>query len=130
MGMNVMKDEMMIDEIMENGMMEKDMMEYEMMENDMMEDSMMEKDMMENDMMEKEMMENDHMEKECMHQSWIGDGICDDEANTEVCNFDGGDCCGSDADFSFCEQCICYNEDSYDSGMLQQKLDMWLFGNK
>ena len=24
----------------------------------------------------------------------IGDGFCDDELNTEECNFDGGDCCG------------------------------------
>lgn len=24
--------------------------------------------------------------------AWIGDGICDDAINTEVCGFDGGDC--------------------------------------
>ena len=24
----------------------------------------------------------------------IGDGVCDDELNTEECNFDAGDCCG------------------------------------
>ena len=24
---------------------------------------------------------------------WVGDGYCDDETNSENCNYDGGDCC-------------------------------------
>ena len=28
---------------------------------------------------------------------WIGDGLCDDENNNEACDFDGGDCHGSNA---------------------------------
>ena len=28
---------------------------------------------------------------------WIGDGKCDDENNYEACEFDGGDCHGSNA---------------------------------
>ena len=39
---------------------------------------------------------------------WIGDGYCDDETNTEGCNFDGGDCCGSSVNDQYCEECICY----------------------
>ena len=32
---------------------------------------------------------------EGMHSSFVGDGICHDYScyNTEICNFDGGDCC-------------------------------------
>ena len=26
--------------------------------------------------------------------NFIGDGYCDDTANNENCNYDGGDCCG------------------------------------
>ena len=28
--------------------------------------------------------------------TWIGDGFCDDPTNNNECNYDGGDCCGSD----------------------------------
>ena len=24
----------------------------------------------------------------------VGDGFCNEETNNEICNFDGGDCCG------------------------------------
>jgi hypothetical protein len=33
---------------------------------------------------------------------WIGDGICDDDANTFDCNFDGGDCCGPNVNTGAC----------------------------
>ena len=29
--------------------------------------------------------------------AWIGDGFCDNENNNEACEFDGGDCHGSNA---------------------------------
>ena len=38
----------------------------------------------------------------------IGDSVCDDIANTEVCSFDGGDCCYKDSDFGTCSNCTCY----------------------
>ncbi len=42
----------------------------------------------------------------------IGDGYCDDVANNEQCEFDGGDCCrGEDGDSpvncNFCSECLC-----------------------
>jgi hypothetical protein len=39
---------------------------------------------------------------------WIGDGLCDDDANSENCQFDGGDCCLDDVVIDFCEECMCY----------------------
>ena len=38
----------------------------------------------------------------------IGDSVCDDIVNTEVCSFDGGDCCYKDSDFGTCSNCTCY----------------------
>ena len=43
----------------------------------------------------------------CPYPDWIGDGQCDDEANIAVCNYDGGDCCGSKPDTSLCTLCSC-----------------------
>ena len=42
---------------------------------------------------------------------FLGDGYCDDEANTEACLYDRGDCC----DFhsisqSLCIECFCYGD--------------------
>ena len=43
----------------------------------------------------------------------LGDGYCDDEANTEQCLYDLGDCCDY-TDYSIsrslCTQCFCYSE--------------------
>ena len=43
----------------------------------------------------------------------LGDGYCDDEANTEQCLYDLGDCCDY-TDYSisrsFCTECFCYAE--------------------
>ena len=50
---------------------------------------------------------------------WIGDGYCDDTNNNEGCDFDGGDCCGSnvitelfffDGSGETCKDCICYED--------------------
>ena len=34
--------------------------------------------------------------RDCQFESVIGDGICDQEANNEDCQYDGGDCCYAD----------------------------------
>jgi hypothetical protein len=43
----------------------------------------------------------------CPVPEWVGDGVCDDEANIGKCQFDGGDCCGGAQDF--CTVCWCFN---------------------
>ena len=39
------------------------------------------------------------------YPEWIGDGICNDKNNNELCQWDGGDCCGSNVDTSMCIHC-------------------------
>ena len=39
----------------------------------------------------------------------IGDGFCNDEANTAGCNYDGGDCCGDCANTDVCTECTCFD---------------------
>ena len=46
-------------------------------------------------------------EHKCQYSEDQGDGFCDDEANTESCHFDFGDCCNQDSDKSLCTNCIC-----------------------
>merc|ERR1712025_1233737 len=43
----------------------------------------------------------------CAVPIWKGDGYCDDENNVAGCEFDGGDCCGSNVNTAFCTQCKC-----------------------
>ena len=43
----------------------------------------------------------------CVDPSRIGDGICDDATNNEVCEWDGGDCCGDNVNSHFCNVCRC-----------------------
>ena len=43
----------------------------------------------------------------CEKPDWVGDGYCDDETNTEVCDYDGGDCCVTDPNTEYCSQCLC-----------------------
>ena len=43
----------------------------------------------------------------CGNSDWKGDGICDDENNHEGCEYDGGDCCGSNVDTNWCNKCLC-----------------------
>ena len=43
----------------------------------------------------------------CADQASVGDGYCDDGNNNQECNFDGGDCCGSDVDTTYCTECQC-----------------------
>jgi len=50
-------------------------------------------------------------EEGCAEPSWKGDGYCDDDNNIEGCEFDGGDCCGTNVDETFCNKCECLEED-------------------
>ena len=42
----------------------------------------------------------------------MGNGFCNDEFNTVVCNFDGGDCCGSCVNTKYCDTCECFGKNS------------------
>ena len=44
---------------------------------------------------------------DCAVPSWKGDGICDDQNNFEDCEYDGGDCCGTNINKHFCVECEC-----------------------
>ena len=50
--------------------------------------------------------------------SWIGDGMCDGQCNTEESSWDGGDCCGPAAFMWFCwtENCECLDPNYEDTG--------------
>ena len=39
--------------------------------------------------------------------NWVDDGFCDDINNNEVCDYDGGDCCGLSSKKNFCVDCTC-----------------------
>ena len=56
----------------------------------------------------------------------IGNGVCNDETNIDVCNFDGGDCCGSCIDVEHCTECICYGEIIYDEQTGMDSSCKWL----
>ena len=43
----------------------------------------------------------------CADPSRIGNGFCDDATNNEVCEWDGGDCCGDNVNNLFCNVCRC-----------------------
>ena len=38
---------------------------------------------------------------------YVGDDYCDDISNTEKCGWDGGDCCGNNLNFDYCDFCEC-----------------------
>ena len=46
----------------------------------------------------------------CQTPGNVENGYCEDQLNNEECNFDGGDCCGSNVDMSNCADCICYSQ--------------------
>jgi hypothetical protein len=57
---------------------------------------------------------------ECRNPSWIGDGFCDDETNVPECNWDGGDCCFPESDFTECDACECHgavHDNGYQNGL-------------
>ena len=43
----------------------------------------------------------------CIVPSWRGDNYCDDGNNNEGCGYDGGDCCGSNVNKTYCQNCEC-----------------------
>merc|ERR1712047_27727 len=43
----------------------------------------------------------------CEFENWVGDNFCDDGNNNAECDFDGGDCCGTDVNTTFCSLCEC-----------------------
>ena len=45
--------------------------------------------------------------KVCLETDHVGDGYCDDIANTQICNWDGGDCCDPYANTDHCSDCTC-----------------------
>ena len=50
----------------------------------------------------------------CFNPFWVGDGYCDDTANIPECNYDGGDCCGTNAITHYCSACECLTDGSKD----------------
>ena len=47
------------------------------------------------------------------------DAYCDDFVNTASCNFDGGDCCGSNVKTTYCAECVCYEDLNCTPSLLQ-----------
>ena len=43
----------------------------------------------------------------CAVPEWKGDNYCDDENNNAGCDYDGGDCCGTNVNTYFCSACQC-----------------------
>lgn len=43
----------------------------------------------------------------CENSNWQGDAYCDDGNNNCGCNWDGGDCCGPDHYYDYCDACLC-----------------------
>ena len=42
---------------------------------------------------------------------FIGDDYCDDENNNAECQFDNGDCCGSNVNTKYCTECQCLSDE-------------------
>ncbi len=40
-------------------------------------------------------------------RDFVGDGVCDDRANTKGCVYDGGDCCVAGRNIDRCNKCLC-----------------------
>ena len=50
---------------------------------------------------------NDTCHKTCHNAAYKGDNYCDDHNNNCGCEWDGGDCCGSNVNTQFCAYCEC-----------------------
>ena len=46
----------------------------------------------------------------CETPGTVGDGYCDDHVHNAECNYDGGECCGSNVNTYFCADCVCYSQ--------------------
>ena len=49
--------------------------------------------------------------KICPNYTSIGNGICNDENNNPICQYDGGDCCLPNVNITACAECHCNNID-------------------
>ena len=47
----------------------------------------------------------------CPNYTSIGNGICNDENNNPICQYDGGDCCLPNVNITACTECHCNNID-------------------
>ncbi len=47
------------------------------------------------------------LEEKCYVKSFVGNGVCEDFANTLACEFDGGDCCRPGSLKTRCKDCEC-----------------------
>ena len=47
----------------------------------------------------------------CAVNGHAGDGVCDDDNNNCGCNWDGGDCCNTNAETLYCTDCECLDPD-------------------
>ena len=52
----------------------------------------------------------------CNNITIVGDGLCNDETNTALCNYDGGDCCLNVINKYYCFECICFLEEFCGTG--------------
>ena len=64
----------------------------------------------------------------CFHQEtclagvihvFVGDGVCNDKTNIAECEYDGGDCCGSNVDLGHCTECACHGKKIF--------IDIWYY---
>ena len=53
---------------------------------------------------------------ECLETNHVADGHCDDIANTEICSYDGGDCCGCNVNTQYCSDCQCLDPNGSGGG--------------
>ena len=53
---------------------------------------------------------------ECLETDHLADGHCDDISNTEICNWDGGDCCGCNVNTQYCSDCQCLDPNGSGGG--------------
>jgi hypothetical protein len=46
---------------------------------------------------------------DCAYGQLVGNGHCNDEANSADCLYDGGECCGGCVNTDHCSDCLCYD---------------------
>ena len=66
----------------------------------------------------------------CPFWHLTNDKVCDDEANIEECQFDQGDCCEYQSDFSTCQDCFCHTKASTVNESIQNcalDTNKWLY---
>ena len=64
---------------------------------------------------------------ECLETDHVADGHCDDIANTEICNWDGGDCCGPNRVVDYCTECQCHENTTLTTAASTQSKELRQF---